>query len=73
MDSESKKIVRPIYSELQGYLSQAPTLKELNVISDNEYWYFEIGGQEFVTRYNPEEVGKVKVFNYLTLNNYNFR
>ncbi|HUW21133.1 MAG TPA: hypothetical protein VMW41_00520 [Candidatus Bathyarchaeia archaeon] len=33
-----KENVRPIYEELQGYLSQAPTIKEVSYLRDRPLW-----------------------------------
>jgi len=33
-----KEKVRPIYEELQGYLSQAPTIKDVSYLRDAPLW-----------------------------------
>jgi len=46
------------------------TYKGINFVKSNEYWTFTSGGYEFITRYNPDELKDINVFNQLTLSNY---
>lgn len=56
MDKELKEKIRPIYSQLQGFLSQAPTIKELPFVTDPSFW----------TQYNQaiEELNQISGVNY---------
>ena len=45
--------------------------KNIEFIKNSEYWYFNSNGQQFVTKYNPQETENVSVgFLYLKLNDY---
>jgi len=42
----------------------------IEFVKSSEYWYFNIQGQDFITRYNPKEVENISFSSYLSIGNY---
>jgi len=50
--------------------SQKIEHKGVEFIKSNEYWYFNIQGYDFMTKYNPQDIGDIYFLNYKTLQDY---
>lgn len=45
-------------------------IQGISFTKENDYWHFIVNNNEFVTRYNPEEVASIPYLNYLTIQDY---
>lgn len=59
-----------INNEGQTTTSSQVKYKGITFVKSSDYWDFSFNGQNFITRYNPEEVKDINVFTQLTLNSY---
>jgi len=57
-------------SDKTGSTIKKTTYNGIDFLRDGEYWQFSYNGQDFVTRYSPEEVKYIKVPINLKLNDY---
>jgi hypothetical protein len=58
---EQKEKIRPIYSELQGYLSQAPGGDKIRVISDDNLWEHVNQAIDELSRISGENYNRFKI------------
>lgn len=58
------------FSDKENTSSEKIEYNNIEFVKNNDYWNFNLNGNNFITKYNPKETENISFLSYSSINNY---